>query len=269
MENLLSSIQNGIGPSIVKFGTAIIMLIIGLIIIRWVVALIARLLEPSKLDKTLKPFIISLVNISLKVVLLIAIIDKIGVETTSFIAILGAASFAVGLAFQGALSNFAGGVLILSLRPFHVGDVIEVDGFIGSVEAIHVFNTIIVTPMNKVIIIPNGQLSNATISNYSTKPTRRIDLTFGVGYDSDLKLVKSILEDIANAHPLVLDNPAPFVRLAEHGDSSLNFTVKVWAKSNMDDYWAINFDMISQVKEAFDKNNISIPFPQMDVHIDK
>jgi len=269
MENFIRSIQAKLGPSVISIGFAIIILIVGLIIINWIVKLVTRLLEPVKLDKTLKPFIVSLVSISLKVILLIAVMEKLGVETTSLVAILGAASFAIGLAFQGTLANFAGGILILSLRPFHVGDVIEVNGFTGSVEAIHVFNTILVTPQNKVIIMPNGKLSNATIANYSTKPTRRIDLTFGVGYESDLKLVKSLLEEIANAHPLVLDTPAPFVRLAEQGDSSLNFTVKVWAKSSMDDYWAIYFDLTSQVKEAFDQNNISIPFPQMDVHLDK
>ncbi len=268
-ETFWADVQTFATESLANIGIAIILLVFGLIITGWIVKLIRRLLEPAKIDKTLKPFIVSLTNISLKIVLVVTVIQVAGVQATSLVAILGAASLAIGLAFQGALSNFAGGVLILSLRPFHVGDYIVVNGHEGTVEAIHVFNTVIVTLDNKVISVPNGQLAGATVINFSGKPERRVDLNFGVGYESDLKLVKKILEDVASSHPLVLKDKEVFVRLAEHADSSLNFTVRVWIENTTENYWTVYFDLIDQVKTAFDKNDISIPFPQMDVHLDK
>lgn len=266
-EKFLEDIQKFATESLLDIVIGIVVLIIGLVVIGWIVKIIRKLLEPAKIDKTLKPFIVSLTNISLKIMLVIAVYELIGGKATSFIAVLGAASLAIGLAFQGALSNFAGGVLILSLRPFHVGDYVEVDGHQGIVEAIHVFNTILVTLDNKVVSIPNGSLANTSVINYTEKPERRVDLMFGVGYESDLKLVVSLLEKVAADHPLVMKDPAPFIRLAEHADSSLNFTVRLWCKT--DDYWTVYFDVIDQVKTIFDENNISIPFPQMDVHLDK
>lgn len=267
LTTMSDELQKFASEFLVNIGVAIIILIFGLFIIGWFIKLVKRLLEPAKIDKTLKPFIVSLTNISLKVVLIVTVIQVAGVEATTLVAVVGAASLAIGLAFQGALSNFAGGVLILSLRPFHVGDYIEVDGHEGVVEAIHVFNTVIVTLDNKTISIPNGSLAGTTVVNHTEKDIRRIDHTFGVGYETNLREAEKAFHSVANRHPLVLKDPAPFIRLIEHGDSSLNYTFRVWCVT--DDYWTVYFDMIDQVKDALDEANISIPFPQMDVHINQ
>lgn len=267
LSTMSESIQQFASEFLVKLGMAILILVFGLLVIRWFVKLIKRLLEPTKIDKTLKPFIVSLTNISLKIVLVVTVIQVAGVEATTLVTVVGAASLAIGLAFQGALSNFAGGILILSLRPFQVGDYIEVAGYKGVVEAIHVFNTVLVTPDNKSTSIPNGQLASNTITNYSVKATRRVDLTFGVGYETNLREAEKVFHKVANSHPLVLDDPAPFIRLAEHANSSLNYTFRVWCKT--EDYWTVYFDMVAQVKDALDEADISIPFPQMDVHMIK
>lgn len=246
---------------------AVVALVVGLIVIGWVVKLTRKALAPAKIDPTLKPFLVSLTNISLKVILFISIYQNVGGEATSIVAILGAASLAIGLAFQGALSNFAGGILLLSLRPFHVGDFIEVGGEEGLVEAIHVFNTILVSRDNKVISIPNGTVAGATIVNHTEKDKRRVDFTFGVGYESNLRQVAKIIEGVAMAHPKVDKTPAPFIRLENQGASSLDFTVRLWCDT--DAYWDVYFDIMEQVTDAFNKNGISIPFPQMDVHLDR
>lgn len=266
LSTLVTGLQGMLGDTIGKVAIAIVTLIIGFIAISWIQRVLKKVINHSKLDPTLKPFIVSLSSISLKIILIVTVINMAG-EATSLVAVLGAASLAIGLAFQGALSNFAGGVLILTLRPFKVGDFIEASSFKGVVEAIHVFNTILVTVDNKVVSMPNGQLSNASIINYTEKTTRRVDMTFGVGYESDIKLVASIIEEVAKQHPLVHQDPEPFVRLSEHADSALIFVCRVW--SNTDDYWTIYFDLMAQVKLAFDANKISIPFPQVDVHLDK
>lgn len=267
MNAFLSTLQSLSGGFVANLIGAIVALVIGLIVIGWITKLIKRALDSSKVDATLKPFLISLANAVLKIVLIIGIIQMVGYETTSFIAILGAASLAIGLAFQGALSNLAGGVLLLTLRPFKVGDYIEVTGEQGIVEAIHIFNTIIISLDNRVISVPNGAVAGATTINYTQKDKRRVDLVFGVGYDSDLRQVAKIIEGVANAHAKVDKDPAPFVRLGNQGASSLDFTVRLWCDTA--DYWDVYFDIIEQVTEAFNKNNISIPFPQMDVHLDK
>lgn len=267
MDNFIQTIQSTLGDTILNIGFAIIILIVGLIVINWVLKLLKKAVEHSKIDPTLKPFINSFSSISLKIILFVTIYQMFDSGTTSIVAIIGAASFAIGLAFQGALSNFAGGVLILSLKPFHIGDYISAQGHEGIVEAIHVFNTVIVSLDNKVISIPNGQLSNTSIINFTEKPTRRVDLSFGVAYGSDLKLVVTLLEQVTKEHALILQDPAPFIKLAEHGDSSLIYTVRSWC--NTGDYWTVYFDVINNVKTIFDENNIGIPFPQMDVHLDK
>lgn len=267
METFIATLQSYSGGLVASIVGAIIALVIGLIVIGWITKLVTRVLEPSKVDATLKPFLVSLTSSILKVILVIGVIQMAGYPATSFVAILGAASLAIGLAFQGALSNLAGGVLLLTLRPFQVGDYIEVSGQQGIVEAIHIFNTVLISLDNRVISIPNGSVAGATTINFTQKDKRRVDLVFGVGYGSDLRQVAKIIESVANAHTKVDKDPAPFVRLGNQGASSLDFTVRLWC--NTADYWDVYFDIMEQVTEDFNKNNISIPFPQMDVHLDQ
>jgi small conductance mechanosensitive channel len=189
----------------------------------------------------------------------------VGIATTSFVAILGAAGLAIGLALQGSLANFAGGVLILLFKPFKVGDYIEAQGYSGTVNEIQIFNTILKSLDNKTIIIPNGNLSNDCITNYSTEPLRRVDFVFGIGYEDDIKKAKEVLLTIIKSDSRVLKEPEPFVSIGELGDSSVNFTVRVWC--NKEAYWDVYFDMFEKVKLEFDKQGISIPFPQRDVHL--
>ncbi|HKL75404.1 MAG TPA: mechanosensitive ion channel domain-containing protein, partial [Halanaerobiales bacterium] len=191
----------------------------------------------------------------------------LGVQMTSFVAILGAASFAIGLALQGSLANFAGGVLILTFRPFNVGDFVEINGEKGKVNSIQILYTKLTSKDNKQIVIPNGNVSNSTITNYSANDTRRVDLNFGIGYDDDIDQVKKVLEDIVAKHKMVLEDPAPLIRVGEHAGSSVNFNVLLWTKS--ENYWDVYYDMMENVKKRFDEEDINIPYPQMDVHLDK
>jgi len=248
-----------------KFLLAVLTLLVGLFIIKIFTKLLAKSMEKSKVDETLRGFIKSVSKVVLQLLLYITVASMIGVQMTSFIAVLGAAGLAVGLALQGSLSNFAGGVLILIFRPFNVGDFIEAQGHSGIVKDIQILYTVIHTLDNKKIVIPNGNLSNNSIVNYSANDKRRVDLLFGVGYESDIKKVKEIIEKIAKNHDKILQNPAPFIRLTEHGASSINFVTRLWC--NTQDYWDVYFDMTEQVKIAFDKEGINIPYPQMDVHI--
>jgi small conductance mechanosensitive channel len=251
-----------IGESI---ALALLSLVFGLMIIKWITGKLEKYIQKTSLDSSLQPFIVSLGNISLKVLLAISIIAILGIPTTSFVAVIAAAGFAIGLAFQGSLSNFAGGVLLLTLKPFKIGDYIEANGSNGTVQAIQILYTELLTPDNKVIFIPNGNLSNTSIVNYSVKDTRRVDFNFGAGYEADTKKVISILKEIANNQPQVLKEPEPFVRMSEHGDSAVVFTVRLWV--NAKDYWTVYFDIIEDVKTRFDEEQISIPYPQMDVHV--
>lgn len=244
---------------------AIITLIIGLWIIKLIVKGMGKALDRSNVDESLKKFLGSLFGVILKILLLISVASMVGIETTSFVAIMGAAGLAVGLALQGSLANFAGGVLILLFKPFKVGDLIEAQGYIGSVSEIQIFNTILKTPDNKTIIIPNGGLSSGSITNFSTEPTRRVDMTFGIGYGDDIKKAKDTLHAIVNSDSRVLKDPIPMVVVSELADSSVNFAVRVWVNSA--DYWGLFFDMQEKVKLEFDKQGISIPFPQTDVHV--
>jgi len=248
-----------------KLLLAIITLIIGLWIIKMITKGIGKLMEKNQLDETLKPFIISMFSILLKIMLFIAVVDMVGVKMTSFIAILGAAGLAVGMALSGTLQNFAGGVMILIFKPFKVGDLLEAQGYLGVVKEIQLFNTIMLSLDNKTIIIPNGGLSTGSMINYSTQPTRRVDMSFGIGYTDDIDKAKGILEGLLANHPKVLKEPASFIAVSELADSSVNFTVRAWV--NAADYWDVFFYMQETVKKEFDKNNIGIPFPQRDVHI--
>nr|WP_320120094.1 mechanosensitive ion channel domain-containing protein [uncultured Marinifilum sp.] len=248
-----------------KLLLAIITLIIGLWVIKLITKGVSRLMDKKEMDATLKPFIISLLSALLKVMLVISVIGMIGVQMTSFIAILGAAGLAVGMALSGTLQNFAGGVMILIFKPFKVGDVLEAQGYLGVVKEIQLFNTIMLSLDNKTIIIPNGGLSTSSMVNYSTQPTRRVDMTFGIGYTDDIDKAKGILDGLLANHPKVLKDPAHFIALSELADSSVNFTVRAWV--NAADYWEVYFYMQETVKKEFDKNEIGIPFPQRDVHI--
>jgi len=250
-----------------KVVSAILVLIFGLMAIGSLTRFVDKAMRKSKVDISLRGFLRNLFKISLKVILFITVIAMFGIQMTSFITLLGAAGLAVGLALQGSLANFAGGVLILLFKPFEVGHYIKAQGYSGTVDQIRIFNTILKTPDNKTIIIPNGPLSNGSLINYSVENKRRVDFSFGVGYDDDLQKAQKILKKIVKGHKKVLQDPEPFVRIGELGDSSVNFTVRVWTK--LSDYWDVHFDIIETVKSEFDKNKISIPYPQMDIHMSK
>jgi small conductance mechanosensitive channel len=258
-------------PMLISYGTkivlAILVWVIGSMVISALLKLVKKGMGKAKTDVSLAKFLQSMIAIGLKLLLFITAISVLGIKMTAFITILGAAGLAVGLALQGSLANFAGGVLILLFKPFKVGDFIQAQGQMGSVQEIQIFNTILTTPDNKRIIIPNAALSNNTMVNFSSEPRRRVDFSFGVGYGSNVKKVIEIINGEINSHKLILSDPEPMVRLGELADSSLNFTVRVWVEAA--DYWTVYFDILENVKEAFDKNEISIPFPQMDVHLDK
>jgi small conductance mechanosensitive channel len=244
---------------------AVIVLLIGLWVIARIVSLMGHGMERAGTEPTLARFLRSLVSIGLKALLFISVASMIGVETTSFIAILGAAGLAVGLALQGTLANFAGGVLVLMFRPFKVGDYIEAQGVAGTVHSIQIFSTVINTPDNKRIIVPNGAISNGIITNYSSEPTRRVDFVFGIGYADDIAKAKRVIADVLAKEDRLLGEPAPMIVVSNLGESSVDITVRVWV--NTADYWGVNFDLTERVKLAFDAAGISIPFPQRDVHL--
>lgn len=244
---------------------AIITWIIGRIVIKNVIKLTKKLMDNRDLDESLKPFLTSLLNALLFAALIITVASMIGIETTSFVAILGAAGLAIGLALQGSLANFAGGVLILTLKPFKVGDLIEVGGHLGHVESILIFNTVLTTLDNKTAILSNGSITNGDIINYSKTGSLRVDLVMGIGYGEDIKKAKEVMMKVMQDHPKVLKEPAPSVNVLELADSSVNFAVRPYA--TVDDYWDVYFDITEGVKLALDTNNIEIPFPQRDVHL--
>jgi small conductance mechanosensitive channel len=250
----------------IKILGAIAVYIIGKWISQILTKLFRRMLERSKTDVTLVKFLGDLVYFGLIVLVIIAALGTLGVNTTSFAAIIGAAGLAVGLALQGNIANFGAGVVILFLRPFKVGDFVEAGGATGVVDAIGIFNTTFKTGDNRIILVPNSNIIGGNITNYSREPIRRIDLVIGVGYEDDLKLVKSTLEEILNNHPKVLKDPAPAVALAELADSSVNFNVRPWVKS--EDYWGVRSELLETIKTTFDEKGINIPYPQMDVHVD-
>lgn len=249
----------------IKLLAAIIILVAGIKLIGMLTKWIKKSPKLDKVDDSLRSFLGSFSKIALYIVLVITVAMILGVPATSFITILASCGVAIGLALQGSLSNFAGGIMILLFKPFKIGDYIEADGEAGTVKEISVVYTVLLTSDNKRITIPNGTLTNSVIENYSAEKTRRVDLKFSTAYDADIDKVKKVLLEVAESHPKALKDPAPFVRLSEHSDSALTYTVRIWCKS--EDYWDVNFDTIENVKAAFDKNGIEIPYPQMDVHI--
>ncbi len=244
---------------------AIVIFYIGKLLSKWLKRLVTRMMTRASVDPLIVSFTSSLVYMAMMVFVVVATLGQVGIQTTSFIAILGAAGLAIGLALQGSLSNFAAGFLLIIFRPFKVGDVIEAAGVTGKVDEIQIFTTTMKTPDNKTIIVPNAKLSGDNIINYSTQETRRVDMVVGVSYDADLKEVRSILTDIVNKDGRILKDPEPLIVVGELADSSVNFFVRVWVNSA--DYWGVYFDANETVKLRMDEAGIGIPYPQRDVHL--
>jgi len=245
--------------------SAIAILVIGRWVAKGITRIIERLMLKRKVDETLVSFVSNLGYVAMLAFVIIAALNKLGIQTASFIAVVGAAGLAIGLALQGSLSNFAAGILMIIFRPFKVGDYIEGAGVAGTVEAIQIFTTQLKTPDNKTVIIPNSKISSDNIVNYSTKGTRRVELVFGIAYDDDIDKARQIIMDIIEKDERVFKDPEPIVVLSELADSSVNLTMRAWSKSG--DHWNIFFDTTEKVKKAFDAQGITIPFPQRDVHI--
>lgn len=268
MENIDAYIKEAVSLIMVygpKLILALITLFVGLYLIKIITRSTTKLMKKRELDESLRPFFGTLISVLLKTLLVISVMGMVGIEMTSFIAILGAAGLAIGMALSGTLQNFAGGVIILIFRPFKVGDFIDAQGHMGTVKEIQIFNTILLTPDNRTIIIPNAPLSSGSMVNFSSQAQRRVDFTFGTGYSDDIDKTKTILNDLINADSRILKEPAPFVAVSELADSSVNFVVRVWVEAA--NYWPVFFDMNENVKKEFDNQKISIPFPQRDVHI--
>ncbi len=264
--------SNGIDSStVVALGknivVALVIFYVGRIAISLVVRGLRKLMQRQEVDKTLETFVCNLVRMALMVVVIIAAISALGIETTSFIAIFGAAGLAIGLALQGSLSNFAAGVLIVLFRPYRVGNYVEAAGVSGTIEQVQILTTILVTPDNKQVVVPNSQIMNSIITNYSAKDTRRVDMVVGVSYSDDLDKVRKTLEDLVAADDRILADPACTIAVSQLADSSVNFVVRPWVKAA--DYWGVTFDLTEAIKKRFDQEGISIPFPQQDVHLHK
>ncbi len=248
-----------------KLLAAIAVFIIGKMVANWLKKLVIRVMKRSGVDPIIIGFTSSIVYIAMLTFVVVAAIGQLGIQTTSFIAILGAAGLAIGLALQGSLANFAAGFLLIIFRPFKVGDSIEAAGVSGKVNAIHIFTTTLTTGDNKTIIIPNAKLSNDNIINYSAQENRRVDITIGVSYDADLKEVRTILEDIVSKDERILKEPSHLIAVSELADNSVNFAFRMWVKSA--DYWGVFFDTNESVKLRFDAAGIGLPYPQRDVHL--
>jgi len=264
-------IQQLIETYVLPWGINIVMAIaiflVGKFVVRMLVRLAKKIMQKAGVDNILINFVASIISTILLLFVVIAALDQLGVETTWLFALIGAAGLAIGLALQGTLQNLASGVMLIIFRPFNDGDFVEAAGVSGVVEAIGIFTTTMRSGDNREIIIPNGEIFGGTITNYSKRTTRRVDMVFGIGYDDDLKKAKEILNRILTEDERILKDPAPLVAVAELADSSVNFNVRPWCAT--DDYWDVYFDIHEKVKLTFDAEGISIPYPQMDVHQDK
>ena len=265
MEEMLDKIYQLLTVYGLKVLAAIAIFIIGRWVAKGVRKLVERMMTKGKVDPTLISFTSNMAYIGLLAFIVIAALGQLGIQTTSFIAILGAAGLAVGLALQGSLSNFAAGFLLIIFRPFKVGDLVEAAGVFGVVEAIQIFTTQLKTPDNKTVIIPNAKLTDDNIVNWTVKGTRRVDMVFGIGYDDDIDKARSLMAEIIAEDSRILEAPAPQISVSELADSSVNFVVRPWVK--VEDYWGVHFDLTEKIKKAFDANGVSIPFPQRDVHL--
>ena len=251
----------------IDIAIALVIFFVGRILISLIVRGISKTMQKNDVEKTLETFVCNLVRMVLLIVVVIAAIGQLGIQTTSFIAIFGAAGLAVGLALQGSLSNFASGVLIVLFRPYKVGDFVEAAGIAGSVEQVQILTTILKTGDNKQVIVPNSQIMDSIITNYSANDTRRVDMVVGVSYDDDLDKVRKMLEDIVSADERVLADPPLMIAVSELADSSVNFVVRPWCATS--DYWPLTWDLTEAIKKRFDQEGISFPFPQQDVHLYK
>ncbi|HCZ9705829.1 TPA: small-conductance mechanosensitive channel MscS [Vibrio cholerae] len=247
--------------------SAILILFIGNLVVKGVAGSVANVLKKKEMDKAVVEFIHGLVRYTLFIIVLIAALSRIGVQTASVVAVIGAAGLAVGLALQGSLSNFAAGVLIVAFRPFKSGDYVEIGGVAGSVDSIQIFQTVLKSPDNKMVVVPNSAVIGGAITNYSRHETRRVDMVIGVSYKSDLQKTKRVLRETLEKDPRILKDPDMTIGVLTLADSSINFVVRPWCKTS--DYWAVYFDSVQAIKEALDANGIEIPFPQMDVHLNK
>jgi len=264
--DLVQMVNDYVIPWGINIFTAIIVLLIGRMLINGVLSLVARTLNrTSKMDVMLTDFILSIAKAFLFLVLIVATLNQLGVDTTSLVALIGAAGLAIGLALKDSLQNFASGVMLLMLKPFKAGDFVEVAGVMGVAEKITIFNTIMRTGDNKEITVPNGSIYSDSITNYSARSTRRVDMVFGISYDDDIRKAKEILERLVAEDERILPEPVPVIALSELGASSVDFIVRPWVNSA--DYWKVKWDMNEKVKLAFDAEGISIPYPQMDVHV--
>jgi len=251
----------------IKIAMAIVIFVVGKWVVKVVVKLVKKLLTRSKMDDMLINFVGSIVNAILLLFVIIASLDQLGVDTSSLVALIAAAGLAIGLALQGSMQNFAAGVMILIFKPFKAGDFIDAGGVTGVVETVSIFSSTLRTGDNKEVIVPNGAIYSGAITNFSARDTRRVDMVFGIGYDDDIRKAKAILEKLVTEDDRILPEPAPVVALSELADSSVNFIVRPWVNSG--DYWKVLWDMNEKVKLAFDEEGISIPYPQMDVHLHK
>jgi len=246
---------------------ALLIFLIGKWVARKVTSLLGKVLKRQKIDETLIQFLDNISYYALMVVVLMAAADRLGIDTTSFLAIFGVAGLAIGLALKDSLGNFASGVMLVFFRPFKIGDVVTAGGVTGKVESISVFNTVFLTFDNQKMIVPNGQITNDVITNINANPTRRLDLVFGIGYEDDIIKAKALFKAIMLADTRVLKDPAPLIAVSELADSSVNFWVRPWV--NTEDYWSVKFDLTEKIKLALDDAGISIPFPQTDIHLYK
>lgn len=267
MEEIFKNLENYLFTYGLKVLGALAVLFIGLWLSRILTKIITKQLQKKSFDATIVKFLSSLVKTTLYAIVVIATLGQLEVETTSFVALIGAAGLAVGFALQGSLSNFAAGVMLIIFRPFKVGDFINAAGVSGTVEEVKMFITQLKTPDNKVVIVPNNKLTSDNITNFTTKDTRRVDMVFGIGYSDDIDKAKKIINDLLSLDDRVLKDPAPQIVVSELADSCVNITVRPWAKK--DDYWGLYFDMTEKVKKEFDNKGVTIPFPQRDVHLFK
>ncbi len=251
----------------VNIVSAVVILIIGNWVVKSISRSVANILTKKDMDKAVVDFVSAMVRYILFVIVLIAALSRVGVQTASVVAVIGAAGLAIGLALQGSLANFAAGVLIVAFRPFKTGDYVEIAGVAGSVESIQIFQTVLTTPDNKMIVVPNGGVIGGAIVNYSRHATRRVDHVIGVSYGSDLKKTKEVIKNVLAADERILKTPEPTIGVVALADSSVNFVVRPWVKTA--DYWDVYFDSLQAIKEELDKEGIEIPFPQMDVHLNK
>ncbi len=265
IEKIIDTITLLVTEYSVKFIMAILILIIGKWLAGKVSKMVAKLLEKNKIDVTLIKFFDNIIYYTLMIVIIIAAAGQLGINTTSFLTIVGAAGLAIGLALKDSLSNFASGVMLIMFRPFKVGDVVDIAGTFGKVANIALFNTTMNTPDNKRVIVPNSSITSSVITNITANDTRRVDLVIGIGYDDDIKKAKQILTTIIQEEKRALEDPKPTIAVLELADSSVNFAVRPWVKT--DDYWDVYFDLTEKIKIILDQEGISIPYPQRDVHI--